>query len=223
VSQGAYASLNLATHVGDDPARVRRNRQRLQTSLGLAGEPCWLTQVHGRAVIEAAEGLEAPAADASVTGRPGVVCAVLTADCLPVVFARRDGSRVGVAHAGWRGLAGGVLEATAAAMGGPGNGLLAWLGPGIGAGAYEVGTEVREAFLRVSPAAEQAFTPTRRGHWLADMYRLARQQLGAIGVSRVYGGGLCTWSDARRFFSYRRDGTTGRMATLVWLGDGWGP
>jgi hypothetical protein len=220
VSVGPYAGLNLAAHVGDEPERVHRNRERLRVELGLPAEPCWLTQVHGTSVVDAGVGEDAPRADASFTARPGVVCAVLTADCMPVVFALRDGGRVGIAHAGWRGLVAGVLEATLRAMEAPAGEVVAWLGPAIGPRAYEVGTEVREAFVEADRAAAEAFTPTGEGRWLADLYRLARQRLAAAGVSEVWGGEHCTWSDPARFFSFRRDGATGRMATLVWIQQG---
>ena len=221
-SSGPYASFNLATHVGDDPRQVAENRAALCARLGLPAEPTWLTQVHGTGVVDAgalpgADG--APVADASVTDRPGPVCAVLTADCLPVLFCTRDGSRVGAAHAGWRGLSAGVLEATLAALGHPPAEVLAWLGPGIGPRAYEVGEVVRGAFLAPDPGTADAFTPSGRpGHWLADMYALARRRLARAGVEEVHGGGLCTYEDGERFYSYRRDGVTGRIATLVWIG-----
>lgn len=224
-SSGRYASFNLATHVGDEPQRVAENRAALRSRLGLPAEPTWLTQVHGTVVVNA--GVDrggdlptapAPEADASVAHRPGAVCAVLTADCLPVLFCTRDGSRVGAAHAGWRGLAAGVLEATLAALGRPPGEVLAWLGPGIGAEVYEVGEEVREAFLAPDPGTAGAFTPSGRpGHWLADMYALARRRLGRAGLGEIYGGGLCTYRDGERFYSYRRDGVTGRIATLIWI------
>jgi hypothetical protein len=159
----------------------------------------------------------APEADGSVAFGPGVACAVLTADCLPVIFCTVDGTRVGAAHAGWRGLAAGILEATAAALNRPPHEVMAWIGPGIGADAYEVGPDVREAFVRADAASEAAFVPGQPGRWWADMYRLARLRLAAAGVTTVYGGGLCTYADAERFYSFRRDRTTGRMATLVWI------
>ncbi|MFC4159522.1 peptidoglycan editing factor PgeF [Chitinimonas lacunae] len=216
VSLPPYRSLNLGDHVGDDPAAVAANRSLLRRSL--PGQPVWLRQVHGLEVIDVAQvAQEAPEADAAVAFAPGRVCAVLTADCLPVLFARDDGSAVGAAHAGWRGLAGGVLEATVEKLGGAA-GLSAWLGPAIGPEAFEVGAEVREAFLAHDAAAEMAFRPTGLpGKWWADLYRLARLRLAALGVERVYGGGACTVSEAERYFSYRRDGRTGRMACLVWL------
>lgn len=218
VSAGAYAALNLATHVGDTPEHVVVNRAALRAWLSLPAEPAWLTQVHGTTVIDAGHAGAAPEADASIAARSGAVCAVLTADCLPVLFCSRDGTRIAAAHAGWRGLAAGVLEATVRALGRPPGEVLAWLGPGIGPDAYEVGPEVREAFLAADPRAADAFARGRRNdRWLADMYALARLRLASAGVGAVYGGGLCTFRERERFFSYRRDGATGRMATLAWL------
>ncbi len=216
VSRGAYASLNLATHVGDDPAAVAENRRRLRLDLALPSEPHWLEQVHGCAVVTAAPAEEECQADASVATLPGQVCAVLTADCLPVLFCDRAASRVAAAHAGWRGLRAGVLEQTVARLGEPAE-LMAWLGPAIGPQAFEVGEEVRTAFVEQQPAAAAAFVPSPAGRWLADLYLLARQRLAAVGVTAVYGGHWCTHGDAERFYSYRRDGTTGRMASLIWL------
>ena len=213
VSSPPFGSMNLAAHVGDDPAAVTENRRRLCQILALPEEPAWLVQVHGTRVVAAGEGGEGDGVLAREAGR---VCAVLTADCLPVLFCNRAGSRVAAAHAGWRGLAAGVLEATVAAMEVPGSDLLAWLGPAIGPAAFEVGEEVREALTEGHPAAEAAFHE-RGGHWYADLYQLARQRLAAVGVTEVYGGGWCTHDEPERFFSYRRDGVTGRMATLVWI------
>ena len=219
-SVGPFASLNLGDHVGDDPAAVAANRSRLVAELGLPLEPCWLCQVHGTTVVEAAPGLASPPeADAVVTGLPGLACVVLTADCLPVLLARRDGSRVGAAHAGWRGLAAGVLEATVGrvcADGGSPAELLAWLGPAIGAGAYEVGADVREALLARDPGAVDTLRPGRPGHWWLDLYAAARRRLADAGVTAVYGGSWCTATEAGRFFSWRRDGTCGRQASLIW-------
>ena len=216
VSRGPFAEFNLADHVDDDPAAVAANRALLRRAAGLPAEPCWLSQVHGRGVIPAGEGPAAGPADGSWTDRPGRVCVVLTADCLPVLLARRDGSAVAALHAGWRGLAAGVLEAGVAALGG-GAGLVAWLGPAIGPDHFEVGPEVRDAFLAADAGAAAAFRPAaRRGHHLADLYLLARQRLARAGVGSVHGGDECTFADAKRFYSYRRDGVTGRMATLVW-------
>jgi hypothetical protein len=218
VSAPPFDTLNLGTHVGDAPDAVRTNRQRLRDALQLPVEPCWLNQVHGAAVVEAAAWSTPPTADACIARAPGLVCAVMTADCLPVLFCSREGDRVAAAHAGWRGLAGGVLESTVSSLGLPGSELLAWLGPAIGPEVFEVGDEVRIAFTSRDAATAQAFRPSHRpGHWLADIYLLARLDLARLGVTAVYGGGLCTVSDAARFFSFRRDGQTGRMASLIWM------
>jgi YfiH family protein len=218
VSTGPFASLNLARHVGDDDAAVRENRRRLAERAALPAEPLWLEQVHGREVIrhdDAAAGRFR--ADASVAFASGQVCAVMTADCLPVVFADRTATRIAVSHAGWRGLAGGVLEATIDALAVPPDELLAWLGPAISQPAFEVGSEVRDAFLALSPEFAEGFAANARSRYQADLYVLARLALARAGVTRVHGGGWCTVRDADRFFSFRRDGTTGRMATLAWL------
>lgn len=215
VSLPPYDGFNLGDHVGDDPAAVAANRALLRSAV--SSEPLWLKQVHGSEVVDVAIASEGAEADAAVAFAPGRACAVLTADCLPVLFARDDASAVGAAHAGWRGLAGGVLEATVARLGGA-EGLSAWLGPAIGPEAFEVGDEVRAAFLDGSAEAAAAFRPTGApGKWWADIYALARMRLAASGVERVYGGGACTVGEAERYFSYRRDGRTGRMAALVWL------
>ncbi|MGQ5523903.1 peptidoglycan editing factor PgeF [Chitinimonas sp. PSY-7] len=216
VSSGRYSSLNLGTHVGDAPANVAANRALVTADL--PAEPVWLEQVHGTAVIDAASVVgTVPQADAAVTFHPRTVCTVMTADCLPVLFARMDGSAVGAAHAGWRGLHGGVLEATVSRLG-PADQIVAWLGPAIGPTAFEVGDEVRDAFVANDMAAAEAFLPgVAEGKWWADIYLLAKQRLAAIGVTQVYGGNWCTVGDPDRFFSYRRDKTTGRMAALIWL------
>lgn len=209
--------LNLGTHVDDDPALVARNRALLRRLL--PSEPAWLTQVHGVAVLDAAALPDQPTADACISSTPGAVCVMMTADCLPVLFCDRAGTVVGAAHAGWRGLAGGVLEATVAAMRARGaQDIIAWLGPAIGPEQFEVGAEVREAFIAQQTAAQHAFRayPGRPGKYLADIYQLARQRLASMDVHDVSGGGLCTVSDPR-FYSYRRDKTTGRMGSLVWL------
>jgi YfiH family protein len=216
VSTGAFASFNLATHVGDDPAAVAENRRRLRDALGLPAEPAWLEQVHATGVAVLPAAAQAPA-DAAVTFTRGVVCAVLVADCLPVFLAGRAGDRVGIAHAGWRGLAAGILEATIAALACPPGELVAWLGPSIGPRAFEVGAEVRDAFTAQDAGAAAAFNPSRAGRWLADLPGLARRRLAAAGVTAVSGGDLCTHGDAARFYSFRRDGVTGRLAALAWL------
>lgn len=220
VSQGPYASLNLAEHVGDDPATVRANRAILAEQLDLPGQPLWLTQVHGCGVALAGTDPAGCAADAGLARRPGQVCAVLTADCLPVLLCDRAGSRVAAVHAGWRGLAGGVLEAALDALDRPGPELLAYLGPAIGPEQFEVGDEVRAAFLAGDGAAADAFRPSTTGRWLADLYALARLRLAARGVGFIGGGDCCTLTDRDQFFSYRRDGVTGRMASLIWIDPG---
>jgi polyphenol oxidase len=217
VSEGSYATLNLARHVGDRADHVAENRRRLRTALALPAEPLWLAQVHGTAVARPGDGRGGAPADAMVASASGEVCAVLTADCLPVVLADRDATRVGVAHAGWRGLVAGVLEATLEALDRPPERLVAWLGPAISQPAFEVGEEVRAAFLARSPEYADAFAGNPRGRFQADLYALARITLARAGLASIHGGGWCTAGDPARFFSYRRDGTTGRMATLAWL------
>jgi len=211
---GPYASFNLAAHVGDDPAVVAANRRLLDPGIA----PLWLQQVHGTRCVDVAASADGVEADASWSRSSALACAVLTADCLPVLLCDDAGTVVAAAHAGWRGLAAGVIEATVAAMAVPGARLMAWLGPAIGPTAFEVGDEVRAAFLRQDAAAATAFVPHGAGKWLCDLYALAARRLARLGVERVYGGGYCTFSEPERFFSYRRDGATGRMATLVWLG-----
>ncbi|RMG34015.1 MAG: peptidoglycan editing factor PgeF [Gammaproteobacteria bacterium] len=215
-SRGDFAGLNLAVHVGDDPAAVGHNRALLREALGLPAEPLWLSQVHGRNLVDAARAGEGTEADASFTTTPGVVCAVMTADCLPVLFADLDGRQVAAAHAGWRGLAGGVLETTLARFEDPSR-VIAWLGPAIGPRAFEVGDEVRAAFCEGQAEAVHCFRPARPGHWLADIYALARLRLFAAGIGEVYGGGRCTYSEPEMFYSYRRSRRTGRMASLIWI------
>jgi YfiH family protein len=209
--------MNPAAHVGDAAAAVTANRQRLVRDLALPAEPVWLRQVHGTAVIDAAAAVPESQADAAFSRRPGVVCAVLTADCLPVLLCDRAGSVVAAAHAGWRGLAAGIIERTVAAMGVPPGQVLAWLGPAIGRDAYRVGGEVRAVFVGHTPRAATAFRPLPDGGWHADLYQLARQRLAACGVSEISGGEWCTFTQTRDFYSYRRDGVTGRMASLIWL------
>lgn len=217
VSTGDYASFNLATHVGDNPAAVAENRRRLRESLHLPAEPAWLNQVHGVNVVEARPQGVPPTADASIATTPGQVCAVMTADCLPVLFCDRGGTRVGAAHAGWRGLAAGVLGQTIAALGVDPQNLLAWLGPAIEQDAFEVGGEVRDQFIARDAGNSAAFAPNPRGRWQADLYELARRELNRLGVGDIHGGGFSVFADDQRFFSYRRQPQTGRMATLIWL------
>ncbi len=214
VSASAHASFNLGARAGDDSAAVRANRQQLRT--WLPQEPKWLRQVHGARVV-VADGLnESPEADASVAREPGTVCAVMIADCMPLLLCDASGSAIGIAHGGWRGISSGVIENTVRELAVAPNQLLAYLGPAIGPQAFEVGNDVRDAFLAVDSAAEIAFKPLRQGKWLANLFQLARQRLALCGVQQVFGGGLCTYSDPRRFYSYRRDKTTGRMAALIW-------
>jgi len=213
-----YDHCNLGSRCGDDAAAVASNRSLLAASLDLPSSPRWLQQVHGIEVARV-DGIDAaiePCADAAVTLRRGTVLAVLTADCLPVLLCRLDGSAVAAAHAGWRGLAAGVIEATCAALGTRGDALMAWLGPAIGPQSFEVGGEVRGAFVGAAAEAAAAFRPAAGDKWLADIYALARLRLRKAGIEAIYGGGLCTVGDPERFYSYRRDGVTGRMVTLIW-------
>ena len=216
-SQPPYAHFNLALHVEDDVDSVMANRQSLKASLQLPSEPRWLEQVHSTIVVEA-DTLDGVAqADAAFTQQTGVVCVVMTADCLPVLFANRQGSCVAAAHAGWRGLANGVLEKTLQAAGFNPEDTLAWLGPGIGAKVYEIGDEVKQAFMQQPMHSESAFVDNGPGKYLMDMYALARQRLKALGVTAISGGEYCTYTQAEKFYSYRRDGLTGRMASLIWM------
>ena len=221
VSVAPYDSLNLGSGLGDSAEAVAENRRRLRTLLRLPSEPVWLEQVHGTEVLELAKDPRtsetAFAADASVTREAGVVCTIRVADCMPVLFAARDGSAIGAAHAGWRGLAAGVLEATVRRLGVPPGELLAWMGPAIGVDHFEVGDEVREAFIAGDGDAAPAFVPNARGRWQCDLYALAKRRLSSIGVSGIHGGGWCTFADPGRFFSYRRDRQCGRMAALIWM------
>jgi polyphenol oxidase len=230
VSEAPYASLNLGDHVGDSAADVAENRRRLMVAAGLPAELVWLKQVHGTTVADLDTALAGPMgradhgasgpggpADAAFTRRRGRVCAILTADCLPIVLAADSGDLVAAAHAGWRGLAGGVIEATVKALEVPPERLLAWLGPAIGPEHFEVGAEVREALMKADSGAESAFVPNARGRFMADLSVLARRRLAALRVGRIYGGGHCTYADRDRYFSHRRDGMTGRQATLIWL------
>ena len=217
VSAPPYDSFNLASHVKDAEQSVWQNRALLMERLQLPVQPVWLDQVHGTTVLDAAQASDHPQADAAFTGAPATVCAVLTADCLPVLFCDRAGRTVAAAHAGWRGLADGILEATVRAMPVLPENLLAWLGPAIGPDAFEVGDEVRTAFVQHDPEAADAFVVYEPGKWLADLYQLARLRLQAVGVGQVFGGGFCTFRDAARFYSFRREAATGRMASLIWM------
>lgn len=223
VSAARYASLNLGDHVGDEPASVAENRRRLAAAAYLPAQPQWLTQVHGSHVVDldVAPLVDVPgplgAADACFARQPRRVCAILTADCLPIVLTSDSGDLVAAAHAGWRGLAGGVIESLVGALPVPPARLMAWLGPAIGVEHFEVGAEVRETLLRSDAAAAEAFTPNARGRFMADLTLLARRRLRTLGVERVFGGDQCTFAEPDRYFSHRRDGTTGRQATLIWL------
>ncbi len=215
VSAAPYASLNLGNHVGDAPLAVARNRQLLGSLL--PGEPVWLEQVHGIVVADADSGCSGcvPIADASIARRG--VCVVMTADCLPVLLCDKAGTVVGAAHAGWKGLAAGVIEATVSAMGVAPENLLVWLGPAISQRAFEVGAEVRAEFIKADPQAASAFIFNESDKYLADIYALARLRLRVLGISEIYGGDRCTYSEPEQFFSYRRDGVTGRQGTFIWL------
>jgi YfiH family protein len=219
VSRPPFDTFNVAAHVGDEPRAVAENRAALRASLELPAEPAWLEQVHGPRVVDLDRQTSLDSlgrADASVSRTGGRICAIQVADCMPVLFAAADGSAVGAAHAGWRGLAGGVLEATVRAMNTPPGELLAWLGPAIGQAHFEVGEEVRAAFLAADAGAAQAFSSNERGRWQCDLHALAKRRLAAMGVARIHGGGWCTYADPTRFFSYRREGRCGRMAALIW-------
>jgi len=215
VSGGPYASLNLAGHVGDILEDVRENRRRLRSHL--PAEPFWLEQVHGARCARADRDRPGLAADAAAARTPGAVCAVMTADCLPLLLCDESARAVAAVHCGWRGLAAGVIEAAVAQMGVAPERLLAWLGPAIGQASYEVGAQVRDAFLAAGPGATEAFRASAPGRWRADLYALARQRLAACGVARVSGGGFDTCAEPERFFSHRASGATGRMAALIWL------
>jgi YfiH family protein len=220
VSAPPYAALNLAGHVGDAPGALAENRRALKVAAGLPAEPVWLTQVHGNQVAPLDAGEPKGPADAAWSCLPHRVCAILTADCLPILLTAETGGVVAAAHAGWRGLAAGVIEAAVQALGVPPATLLAWLGPAIGVRHFEVGAEVRAALLEGDPGAEGAFAANARGRFMADLAQLARRRLTALGVSRIYGGTECTFEDGNKYFSHRRDGTTGRQATLIWLEPG---
>jgi polyphenol oxidase len=227
VSQGKYASLNPANHVDDDADRVWQNRQIIREMLDLPSEPIWLDQIHSNRVVKATQSASLQQADASYTGESGVVCVVLTADCLPLLVCSTDGAQVAAIHAGWRGLLAGVISNTVVAMQIPSNlplckrgklggDLLVWFGPAIGAGCFEVGAEVRDAFLEKSAEFKIAFKKHSNDRWLADIYQMARTELASLGITKVYGGSNCTVTEHERFYSYRRDTQTGRMATLIW-------
>jgi YfiH family protein len=215
VSSGAYANFNLGLHCGDAEASVLANRIELRK--WLPQEPRWLNQVHGAQTVTADEVTEPPEADASIARRHGTVCAIMVADCMPVLLCDTKASVVGIAHAGWRGLSAGVIENALNSMNVAGDQILAYLGPAIGPCAFEVGDEVRAAFMTHDRAAAAAFKLSNGNKWLADIGQLARQRLAYCGVQRIYGNTHCTYSDPARFYSYRRDRATGRMAALIWL------
>jgi hypothetical protein len=216
VSRAPYAYFNLGDHVGDDSAAVAENRRRLRLAARLPCEPAWLSQVHGTGVADLDLPCPPGPADAAIARRPAKVCAILTADCLPIILTTDSGDSVAAAHAGWRGLAAGVIEATVRAMRASPESLMAWLGPAIGPLHFEVGAEVRNAFLVADAQAGEAFRPNARGRFMADLGLLARRRLQGLGVNRIFGGGECTFTQSQRYFSHRRDGLTGRQATLVW-------
>jgi YfiH family protein len=215
VSQDEFAALNLGVNVGDDPTHVAENRRLMTLSCGLANEPVWLDQVHGTHVVVDPGPVRSLEADAVVSTRSDAVCAIMVADCLPVLFVSENGEEVGAAHAGWRGLCNGVLEVTIEAFRAPAESLLVWLGPTISQEHFEVGDEVRDAFIEHDRVAAQCFTQNVRGRWQADLCSLAEQRLHGLGVRQIYGGGMCTFSDPQRFFSYRRSGQCGRMAAII--------
>jgi polyphenol oxidase len=213
-SNGSYDSLNLATHVGDELGRVQQNRALMKSILQLPSEPIWLSQVHSNIVVEAKSDLQTPKADASFTDKPGIVCVVMTADCLPVLVCSRDGNRIAAIHAGWRGLLDGIITNTIMAM--QTTDVFVWLGPAIGPLQFEVGAEVRDAFINKSPVYGASFIQKNSDKWFADIYQVARTELASLGINPVYGGGSCTVTDKERYYSYRRDNPCGRMATLIW-------
>lgn len=213
-SSGAFASLNMAMHVGDEDERVKQNRLTVKNLLQLPVEPSWLEQIHGNDIIKASATGRLERADASYSDETGIVCAVMTADCLPLLMCSSEGKQVAAVHAGWRGLLAGIITQTVATFND--RDLLVWLGPAIGPDCFEVGSEVRNAFLEKAPACTDAFKPGKQDKWLADIYQLARIELTGLGIRRIYGGHFCTYTDAERFYSYRRESKTGRMATLIW-------
>jgi polyphenol oxidase len=216
-SNPPYGSLNLGDHVGDDSSVVSRNRALVRAALRLPSEPAWLQQVHGTEVVDAGTVGSPVLADGAYTNRSGVVCAVLTADCLPIFLCDSDGAEVALLHGGWRGLAAGIVEAGVTKFSAPASRILAWLGPAIGPKVFEVGDEVRATFLRWHASSKAAFVKNARDRWFADIYLLARLRLEALGIAMIYGGEFCTVAQSELFYSYRRDGVTGRMASLIWM------
>lgn len=216
-SQAPFDSMNVGTHVGDDASVVKKNRDQLKQLINLPNSPLWLEQVHGTDVIHTSSWQKSSQADAIYSDQPNQVCAIMTADCLPVLFTDRQGTQVAAAHAGWRGLLNGVLENTVSQFSGAREDILVWLGPAIGPSQFEVGQEVYAAFTAYSQDAKQAFKVSDQTHYLADIYLLAKQRLSALGITQIYGGDFCTVTEKQRFFSYRRDGITGRMVSLIWI------
>lgn len=216
-SRAPYDSLNLGDHVGDIPKTVVQNRCLLSDALSLPNEPCWITQVHGTHIVNTQDWQKNDEADACSSTTPSAVCAVMTADCLPILLCNKAGDYVAAIHAGWRGLADGIIEATIAKSPCDPSEIMAWLGPAIGPQSFEAGNDVRDIFLSQSPTDISGFTPLNEHKWLVDMYHIARHRLAAVGVLQVYGEPNCTMLDPKRFFSFRRDGTTGRMAALIWI------
>lgn len=214
VSTAPFDSLNPAGHVGDNPKNVAENRSLIKQLLALPDDPVWLEQVHGNRIVYAQKSRQAQQADASYTDQAGVVCAVLTADCLPLLVCSSDGQQIAAIHAGWRGLLAGIISSTVAVF--ANHDLIIWLGPAIGPSCFEVGEEVLSAFQTKSPNYATAFKKQHGGKYLADIYQLARLELSGLGIDKIYGGGFCTVSDHNRFYSFRRDQQTGRMATLIW-------
>jgi YfiH family protein len=217
-SSGPYTSFNLAAHTADDPATVHRNRALLREYFSLPAEPVWLQQVHSNRIINAERDAAGFEADGSWTSKTGIVCAVMTADCLPVLICNQQGNKVAAAHAGWRGLHAGVVTNAVSMLESEPAELMAWFGPAIGPQAFEVGVEVMRAFTDKNDENTAAFRQVDDRHWLCDLYALARIELYNLGITSVYGGTECTFTDEQRFFSYRRDGDTGRMTSLIWLG-----
>ena len=215
-SRQKYTGFNLALHVGDEPSAVSANRVELRQRLNLPQEPCWLQQIHGNHVVPAAEGPAQPA-DGSYTTSPGPVCTILVADCVPLLLADFSGHQVAAIHAGWRGIAAGIVDAALAVMHAPPGQVLAWIGPCIGPNRYAVGAEVRSACLQMEPDAAECFQPTVRNHWRADLRRLVRTGLQRHGVGAIHDTDICVYDKPEHFFSHRRDGQTGRMAALIWI------
>ena len=217
ISKPPYATFNLADHVGDDQKNVSTNRELLRKQLNLPAEPCWLQQIHGNRVITAQTAEPTVPADGVLTDQANTVCAVLTADCLPLLLCDTQGTQIAAIHVGWKGFSNDIIANAVEMFSVKREHIMAWLGPCISANQYEIGYEVRDACLKICRVAEHAFTPGRNGHWFADLYRLVRCQLGHLGIENIHGGDYCTYGDAHLFFSHRRDGVTGRMASLIWM------